>query len=471
MKKEFWFIVGSVEFYGEETLSLVREHAKEMVSYWNEKKLFDCEIILKELGISSENIENLILEANFHKEVQGLVFWMHTFSPAKSWIRGLKKLQKPMLHLATQFNLELPWETIDMDFMNLNQSAHGDREFSFIAKRLNLKNKVIVGHWKDEQVIQEMNQWMNISKTYLLSNRVRIARFGDNMRNVADTEGDKVGALIDLGWDVDYYGIGDLVAEMTKIKEEDINATYKEYLSLYDVSEDDLQSEHFVNHVKEQAKMELALEKFLAEKNYQAFTSNFEDLHGLRQLPGLAVQRLMEKGYGFAGEGDWKTAGLVYLLKQLSNNKETGFMEDYTYNLNSKNPYIMGAHMLEVDPGLSSEKPKLKVAPLGIGGKEDPARLVFGGKAGEGTVTCMIHTGDKYEIIINEVEGIASKSNDAPNLPIGQVLWKPKPNFKEGVQKWLELGGGHHTVYSLSLSSDILIELCNMLNIKWTLVK
>ena len=471
MNSEFWFIVGSVEFYGEETLSDVRKHAREMVDFWNDNNIFDYPVKLKELGISSANIQELVLEANYRKEVKGIIFWMHTFSPAKSWIRGLKKLQKPMLHLATQFNLELPWQEIDMDFMNLNQSAHGDREFSFVNKRLNLNNKIVVGFWKDEKVIKQMNQWMRIAKTADVSETIRIVRFGDNMRNVADTEGDKVSALIDLGWEVDYYGVGDLVEEMRQVSTKDIDRVYQEYLEIYTVSDEDMKSEYFQEHTKEQAKMEIALENFFIKHNYHAFTSNFEDLHGLKQLPGLAVQRLMAKGYGFAGEGDWKTAGLTYLFKQLANNQETGFMEDYTYNLVENDQYIMGAHMLEVDPVLSSEIPQLKVAPLGIGGKEDPASVVFGGKAGKGTVSCMIHNGISYELIINEIEAIECKAEDSPNLPVACVLWKPKPDFNDGVKNWLEAGGGHHTVYSLTLTSEVITELCDLLNIKWTLIK
>ncbi|MFI3618634.1 MULTISPECIES: L-arabinose isomerase [Enterococcus] len=471
MKSEFWFIVGSVEFYGKETLSQVKAHAEEMVDYWNKNKSFEFPVKLKELGISSKNIEDLVLEANYRKEVKGLIFWMHTFSPAKSWVRGLKKIQKPMLHLATQFNQELPWKTIDMDFMNLNQSAHGDREFSFINMRLNLKNKIVVGYWQDKSVIDKVNHWMQVAETTAVSENIRIARFGDNMRNVADTEGDKVSALIDLGWEVDYYGVGDLVTEMEMVTKEEIDNVYQEYLLEYEVEEEDLKSDYFIEHTKEQAKMEIALENFLTKYNYQGFTSNFEDLHGLKQLPGLAVQRLMAKGYGFAGEGDWKTAALTYLLKHLAKNDQTGFMEDYTYNLMNGDQYIMGAHMLEVDPVLASEKPLLKVAPLGIGGKEDPARVVFGGKAGKGTVACMVHTGTEYEVIINEVEAIECKASDSPNLPVACVLWKPLPSFEQGVQKWLEAGGGHHTVYSLSLTSEQITDLCDLLNIKWTLIK
>ncbi|MBV7391313.1 MULTISPECIES: L-arabinose isomerase [Enterococcus] len=471
MQNEFWFIVGSVEFYGEEALSHVRAHAEEMVDYWNSNQVFEFPVKLKELGISSSNIENLVLEANYRKEVKGVIFWMHTFSPAKSWVKGLKKLQKPMLHLATQYNEELPWQTIDMDFMNLNQSAHGDREFSFINKRLDMKNKIVVGYWQDETVIEQINCWMNLAETTAVSENIRIARFGDNMRNVADTEGDKVSALIDLGWEVDYYGVGDLVAEMEQVSTAEIDQVYQEYLTEYEISDENKQSEFFEEHTKEQAKMEIALEKFLIKNNYQGFTSNFEDLHGLKQLPGLAVQRLMVKGYGFAGEGDWKTAALTYLLKHLAKNNQTGFMEDYTYNLNKNNEYIMGAHMLEVDPVLANEKPILEVAPLGIGGKEDPARLVFGGKAGSGTVTCMIHNGNEYEIIINKIEAINCKAADSPNLPVACVLWKPLPDFSQGVRKWLEAGGGHHTVYSLALNAEQITDLCDLLNLKWTLIK
>ncbi|MDQ0204625.1 L-arabinose isomerase [Pectinatus haikarae] len=469
MKKEFWFVVGSVEFYGENNLAEVRAHARAMADFWNEKNCFPYTIVLTELGISSANISDLVREANYRTNVAGIILWMHTFSPAKSWIAGLKKLQKPMLHLATQFNESVPWETIDMDFMNLNQSAHGDREFAFINRRLNKKNKIVAGYWRDSSVLNEMSSWMNTANTFQECEVVKIARFGDNMRNVADTEGDKVSAQIQMGWSTDYYGIGDLVEVVNKVSSNEVEKLFRIYKNIYEFDFGKNDKLFFEEHVKEQARIEIALRQFLTERNYQAFTTNFEDLHGMRQLPGLAVQRLMAEGFGFAGEGDWKTAALDYVLKILSGNQKTGFMEDYTYNFSPGNEYIVGAHMLEVDPTLAAEKPKVVVAPLGIGGREDPARLVFNGCQGKGVVASIIHLGNSYELIINEIAAQKCEK-ESPKLPVAKVIWKPMPSFKEGVKKWLEVGGGHHTVYSLALKSDQIIDLCTLLDLDYKLI-
>lgn len=469
MNKEIWFLVGSVEFYGEEALESVRKQAQEMVAFWNKGKYFPYPIVLQELGISANKIEETIKKANYDNNVLGLMTWMHTFSPAKSWIKGLKILQKPLLHIATQFNEEVPWESIDMDFMNLNQSAHGDREFGFICKRLEIPRSVVVGHWQDLEVIQEVSQWLKLIQTKAFSEQIRVARFGDNMRNVADTEGDKVAAAIQFGWTVDYYGIGDLVNLINQIPETEVDELFELYQTEYKFEQQENTWADYVKAIKEQGRIELALRKFLIENNYQAFTTNFEDLHGMNQLPGLAVQRLMAEGYGFAGEGDWKTAALVAILKVLANQNETGFMEDYTYNLKNKQEYIVGAHMLEVDPTLAKDQPTVIVSPLGIGNRADPARLVFSGKAGEGIVCSMIHLNQGYQLIINEIEALEIKS-DAPKLPVGRVAWRPKPNFKKGVKKWLEAGGGHHTVYSLALTVEELVALCQIIKLDYQLI-
>lgn len=469
-EKEFWFIVGSQHLYGEETLRQVREHASKIVAGLNKYGKLPYPLIFKQVATTSEEITAVMKEVNYQDKVAGVITWMHTFSPAKMWIQGTKILQKPLLHFATQFNIEIPWQTIDMDFMNLNQSAHGDREYGFINARLRKNNKIVVGHWKDESIQREISEWMVSAVGFIESHHIKVARFGDNMRNVAVTEGDKVEAAIQFGWTVDYYGIGDLVEEMQKVTEDEIQAVYEECKSLYHFDYGENDPEYFTNQVKEQIKIEIGLKNFLQKGGYTAFTTNFEDLHGMKQLPGMAVQRLNIQGYGFAGEGDWKTAALSRLMKIMSQNKATGFMEDYTYNLTEGNEYILQSHMLEVDPTLAETKPQVVVQPLSIGGKEDPARLVFDGKAGKGVVASMLDLGTHYRLMINEVETEVPK-DEAPNLPVARVIWKPYPNFKEGVTKWIEAGGGHHTVVSLSLSVQQMIDWAKMMDLEFVVIK
>lgn len=469
-KKEFWFVVGSQDLYGEETLNQVREQAEKIVEGLNKQANFPYSLILKETVKTAVEIKSVMKEANYQDKVAGVITWMHTFSPAKMWIPGTKLLQKPLLHLATQFNKEIPWETIDMDFMNLNQSAHGDREYGFINARLKKNNKIIVGHWTDEQTQREISDWMVSAVGFIESQNIKVARFGDNMRNVAVTEGDKVEAAIQFGWTVDYFGIGDLVEEMSKVTGDDIQSTYKECQDLYGFDYGNNEPSFFEEQVKEQIKIEIALRKFLESGGYTAFTTNFEDLHGMKQLPGMAVQRLNEEGYGFAGEGDWKTAALDRLMKIMSNNTSTGFMEDYTYNLAEGNEYILQSHMLEVDPTMAGTKPRVVVQPLGIGGKEDPARLVFDGKAGEGVIVSMLDLGTHYRLMINKVEAEVPKEK-APKLPVARVIWKPYPNFKEGVTKWIEAGGGHHSVVSLALSVQQMKDWAKMVDLECVVIK
>lgn len=469
-KKEFWFIVGSQHLYGEETLKQVREQSEEVVNGLNEHGNFPYPLVFKQVVTTAEEIKTVIKEANYQDEVAGIVTWMHTFSPAKLWIPGKKLLQKPLLHLATQHNKEIPWETIDMDFMNLNQAAHGDREYGFINARLNLNNKIVVGHWSTPTVQKEMAEWMVSAVGYIESQNIKVARFGDNMRNVAVTDGDKVEAAIQFGWTVDYFGIGDLVEEMNKVTDEEIAATYEECGQLYDFEYGENDPAYFESHVKEQIKIEIGLRRFLEAGGYTAFTTNFEDLHGMKQLPGMAVQRLNAEGYGFAGEGDWKTAALDRLMKIMANNVSTGFMEDYTYNLADGNEYILQSHMLEVDPTLAESKPRVVVNPLGIGDKEDPARLVFDGKAGGGVVVSMIDLGSHYKLLINQVE-CEVPTVPAPNLPVARVIWKPYPNFKDGVKQWIQVGGGHHTVVSLALSVEQMEDWAKMMKLDYVVIR
>ncbi len=452
-EKEFWFVVGSQHLYGEEALREVKKHAQEMVDELNENGQLPYPIRLQELAVTADTITKIMKEVNYREEVAGVITWMHTFSPAKMWIRGTKLLQKPLLHLATQYNESIPWKTIDMDFKNLNQSAHGDREYGFINARLNKQNKIVVGYWKRPEIQKEIADWMDVAVAYNESFGIKVARFGDNMRNVGVTEGDKVEAQIQFGWTVDYFGIGDLVQVIDRVSDEEVEQLFEEYKELYTFDYGDYEEKTWEEHVKVQAQQEIGIRRFLEEGGYNAFTTNFEDLYGMKQLPGLAVQRLMAEGYGFAGEGDWKTAAIDRLLKIMARGKDTGFMEDYTYELASGQEAILESHMMEVDPTLAATKPRIVVSPLSMGDREDPARLVFDGKAGEGVVVSMADFGTHYKLLINEVEAF-EPTTEAPNLPVARVLWKTKPNFHEGVHSWIQAGGGHHTVVSLNLTTD-----------------
>lgn len=471
LNQEFWFVVGSQHLYGEEALEEVKVHARDMVKKLNDSGKLPYPLVFQEdLAVSADSITKLMKEINYRDEVAGVITWMHTFSPAKMWIRGTKLLQKPLLHLATQYNESIPWSTIDMDFMNLNQSAHGDREYGFINARLKKNNEIVVGHWENNTVQERIGSWMDVAVAYNESFNIKVARFGDNMRNVGVTEGDKVEAQIQFGWTVDYFGIGDLVEVVNQITDEEVNKLFEDYEKLYDFDYTGYDKEIWEKHVKIQARYEIAIKRFLDDGGYTAFTSNFEDLHGMDQLPGLAVQRLMAQGYGFAGEGDWKTAALDRFLKIMSHNQDTGFMEDYTYELGQGQEAILQSHMLEVDPSLAANKPKILVAPLGIGGKEDPARLVFDGKAGEGVVVSMADFGTHYKLLINEVEAF-EPTEDAPQLPVARVMWKVKPNFQEGVKTWIQTGGGHHTVVSLTVISDQVITWAKLVGLDYILIK
>lgn len=469
-QKEFWFVVGSQHLYGEEALQEVRAHAEEMVKSLNDSSALPYPIKLQELAVTPDTITKIMKEVNYRDEVAGVITWMHTFSPAKMWIRGTKLLQKPLLHLATQYNESIPWQTIDMDFMNLNQAAHGDREYGFINARLKKQNKVVVGYWKRSEVQKQIAEWMDVAVAFNESFNIKVARFGDNMRNVAVTEGDKVEAQIQFGWVVDYYGIGDLVQYVDAVKEEEIDALFEEYKELYDFDYGDYAQDKWEAHVKVQARQEIGIRRFLEAGNYNAFSSNFEDLYGMQQLPGLAVQRLMAEGYGFAGEGDWKTAAIDRLMKVMARNENTGFMEDYTYEMAAGQEAILQSHMMEVDPSLANNKPKIVVSPLSMGDREDPARLVFDGKAGAGVVVSMADFGTHYKLLINEVD-LFEPTEAAPKLPVARVMWKPKPDFHEGIKSWIETGGGHHTVVSLNLTSDQIETWAKLVDLEYVTIK
>lgn len=469
-QKEFWFVTGSQHLYGEDVINVVREDSEEIVKGLNDSGKLAYPIRFKEVVKTADEIKHVMKEANYHDEVAGVITWMHTFSPSKMWIPGLKLLQKPLLHLATQYKREIPWDTIDMDYMNTHQSAHGDREHGFITARLKKNNKVVVGHWGSERVQEDVSAWMTSAVGYIESQNIRVARFGDNMRNVAVTEGDKVEAAIQFGWTIDYFGIGDLVAEIKEVTAEEVAAAYEDLEKVADLEVGDNTPEYFKGQVEEQLKIEIALRRFLEKGNYTAFTTNFEDLHGMKQLPGLAVQRLNAEGYGFAGEGDWKTAALDRLMKVMANNDRTGFMEDYTYHLVEGQEVILGSHMLEVDPTLAATRPKVVVQPLGIGDREDPARYVFDGVGGEAVVVSMLDLGTHYRLIINAVEAI-KPDVPAPKLPVARVMWEPKPNFHDGVKAWIEAGGGHHTVISLALTVDQIIDWAKMVDLEYIVIK
>ncbi|MDU2582885.1 MAG: L-arabinose isomerase [Anaerococcus hydrogenalis] len=466
---KFWFVVGSQSLYGEDTLEKVEINAKDIVNNLNDSDFIDEEIIFKSVATTSEEITEIMKEANYKDEVAGVITWMHTFSPAKMWINGTKILQKPLLHFATQYYESIPWENIDMDYMNLHQSAHGDREYGYINARLNKNNKVIFGYWKNEEIQKELSDWMKVAIAYNESQNIKVCRFGDNMRDVAVTEGDKIEAQIKFGWVVDYYAVGDLVKEIEKVTDKETDDLYEEYKQKYNFVYTDENKEYFEESVKYQAKLEIAIERFLLAGGYSAFTTNFEDLYGMKQLPGLAVQRLNEKGYGFAGEGDWKTAALNRMLKIMSGNYATGFTEDYTYELKEGKEAVLEAHMLEVDPTMSKNKPSIVVKPLSIGGKEDPARLIFESKNGKGVVTTISDFGDRFKMLVNEVD-IISVNEKAPNLPVARIYWETKPNLKTVVKKWIKEGGGHHSVVSMGINKDQIIDLAKMFDIQLAII-
>lgn len=469
-EKEFWFITGSQDLYGEDVLKIVGEDSEAIVEGLNASGKLAYPLKFKAVVKTADEIKTIMKEATYQDNVAGVITWMHTFSPSKMWIPGLKHLQKPLLHLATQFGPEIPWATIDMDYMNTHQSAHGDREYGFITARMKKNNKVVVGHWESERVQLELAEWMSSAVGYLESQNIRVARFGDNMRHVGVTEGDKVEAAIQFGWTVDYFGIGDLVAEIATVTAEEIETAYEDLQQTADLEMGDNDPDFYKEHVEEQLKIEIGLRRFLEKGQYNAFTTNFEDLHGMRQLPGLAVQRLNAEGYGFAGEGDWKTAALDRLLKVMANNDRTGFMEDYTYSLVDGKEVILGSHMLEVDPTLAATHPKVVVQPLGIGGKEDPARYVFDGVAGDAVVVSMLDLGTHYRLLINAVTAV-TPDEPAPNLPVARVLWEPKPNFHDGVKRWIEAGGGHHTVISLALTVDQIVDWAKMVDLEYIVIQ
>ncbi|WP_367567300.1 L-arabinose isomerase [Lacrimispora sp.] len=454
---QFWFATGSQDLYGEECLRDVAEHSRIMVERLNACGRLSFEVVLKPVLIDNISIRSLFNQANGDEECAGVITWMHTFSPAKSWILGLQEYRKPLLHLHTQFNREIPYDAIDMDFMNENQSAHGDREFGHMVTRMGIERKVIAGFWDDEKVQDRIGSWMRTAVGIMESSHIRVLRVADNMRNVAVTEGDKVEAQIKFGWEIDAYPVNEIEAYVKDVAAGDISALVEEYYSKYEILLEGRDPQEFKNHVAVQAQIELGFERFLKEKNYQAIVTHFGDLGALKQLPGLAIQRLMEKGYGFGGEGDWKTAAMVRLMKimtaDIKDAKGTSFMEDYTYNLVPGKEGILQAHMLEVCPSIADGKIGIKVNPLSMGQREDPARLVFTAKEGRGVATSLIDLGNRFRLIINTVN-CKKTEQSMPKLPVATAFWTPEPNLTTGAESWILAGGAHHTAFSYDLTAE-----------------
>lgn len=454
---EVWFVTGSQHLYGPDTLRQVAANSKQMAQALSES--LPVQIVFKPVMTDPGAIRDLCLEANRDPKCAGLILWMHTFSPAKMWIGGLTQLRKPILHLHSQFNLELPWNEIDMDFMNLNQAAHGDREAGHLHARLRLHRKVVAGHWSDKLVQREIEQWARVARGWSDLQGARFGRFGDNMREVSVTEGDKVAAEARFGFSVNTYGVGDLVEVINSVSDAEVKQTIDIYQESYEVIGNP-------EAIAVAARQEVGIRKFLSERDLKGFTTTFEDLHGLRQLPGLACQRLMAEGYGFGAEGDWKTAALLRFAKVAADGLSggTSFMEDYTYHLDPKDPLVLGAHMLEICPSIAGQKPRLEVHPLGIGGKEDPARLVFDAQVGPAVNASLVDMGNRFRLIVNEVEAVPCPQ--LPKLPVARALWRCRPDFKTAVSAWIHAGGAHHTVYSNALGSQHFMDFAEMAGIE-----
>lgn len=467
---EAWFVTGSQHLYGPETLKMVEQHANTIARGLSSSAKMAVKVVAKPVMTSSESIYQLCRDAGSSTNCIGVITWMHTFSPARMWIAGLKSLRKPLLHLHTQFNEELPWSTIDMDFMNLNQSAHGDREFGFIGARMRLNRKVVVGHWQHAEVHSEIAAWMRSGCAWHDAQHLKVARFGDNMRNVAVTEGNKVNAQIDLGYTVNGYGVGDLVRCVQQATDAEVNDIMAQYDDAYTIAEPLRKGGCKRQSLVEAARIEIGLRRFLEETGSHAFTDTFEDLHGLSQLPGIAVQRLMADGYGFGAEGDWKTAALVRATKVMSHGLKGGssFMEDYTYHL-TNGAQVLGAHMLEVCPSITNEKPSAEIHPLSIGGKADPIRLVFTAAPGRGVNASMVDMGNRFRLIVNEVN-VIEPQHPLPKLPVARAVWVPEPNLKVAATAWIHAGGAHHTALSCALTPEHLENFAEMAGMECLLI-
>jgi L-arabinose isomerase len=464
---EIWFVTGSQHLYGPETLKQVAVHSQTIAHALDESDAIPAKVVFKPVLTDPSAIRDLCVEANSSKKCAGLILWMHTFSPAKMWIGGLTQLRKPFAHLHTQFNRDLPWAEIDMDFMNLNQAAHGDREAGYLHTRLKLARKVVVGHWEDLEVQARLGAWTRTAKGWHDLQGARFARFGDNMREVSVTEGNKVSAEAQFGFSVNGYGMGDLVQHIDGAPDLDVSHLVAEYEETYDVAPELRKGGSRHESLRDGARIELGIRSFLFEGGFKGYTDTFEDLHGIKQLPGLATQRLMAEGYGFGAEGDWKTCALLRFMKVVADGLSggTSFMEDYTYHLDPSGPRVLGAHMLEICPSIASGKPKLEIHPLGIGGKDDPVRLVFDSPAGPALNASLIDLGTRFRLIVNEVDAVVPP-HPLPNLPVARALWKCKPNFKTAVAAWIYSGGAHHTGYSYAVTTEHLRDFAEIAGIE-----
>ncbi|MBC8003989.1 MAG: L-arabinose isomerase [Verrucomicrobia bacterium] len=464
---EVWFVTGSQDLYGPKVLEQVATNSKEIAAFFNSSSEIPVTIVYKSVMRSPDEITNVCMEANSTKNCVGVITWCHTFSPSKMWINGLKLLNKPMLQLHTQFNKELPWAEIDMDFMNLNQAAHGDREHGFILSRLRKNRKVVVGYWKEEEVQQRIGIWSRAASAWFDMQGAKIARFGDNMREVAVTEGDKVEAQIKFGLSVNTWPVGDIVKIINEVSEQDIDTLVDEYTATYDFDKDALKGGKYHDSVRYQARIEAGIKSFLVKGGFKAFTTTFEDLHGLKQLPGLASQRLMDAGFGFGAEGDWKHAAMVRAVKVMGAGLKGGcsFMEDYTYHLSDKGYKALGSHMLEICPSIADGKAKIEVHPLGIGGKDAPARLVFNTMTGPATCTSLVDMGNRFRMIVHDVECVAPEAK-LEKLPVASALWTPMPNLKEGAAAWIYAGGAHHNAFSQAVTAEYIEDFCEIAGIE-----
>jgi L-arabinose isomerase len=468
---EIWYITGSQHLYGEQALNQVAANSQKIVEELNGSQRLPLKLVFKPTMTGPQEIRALCLAANNASNCAGLILWMHTFSPSKMWIGGLSTLRKPFLHLHTQFNRDLPWNTIDMDFMNLNQAAHGDREAGFIHTRMRLNRKVVVGHWSDEQVQDRIAAWMRVVRAWADWQGAKFVRFDDNMREVAVTEGDKVSAEAKFGYSVDAYGIGDLVECVDGVSDEAVSKLCAEYEERYDVAKELRRTGGRHNSLRDGARIELGLRGFLETYNFKGFTTNFQVLHGLKQLPGLAVQRLMADGYGFGGEGDWKTCALVRAMKVIAGDLPggTSFMEDYTYHLHPDGHLVLGAHMLEVCESIAAGRPSLEVHPLGIGGKEDPVRLVFNAPAGPAINASMVDLGNRFRVIVNEVDAV-QPLEPLPKLPVARAVWKCRPDFKTACAAWIYAGCAHHTGYSYCVTAEHMEDLAEIADVELVVI-
>ncbi|MEN8116226.1 MAG: L-arabinose isomerase [Bacteroidota bacterium] len=468
---EVWFITGSQHLYGPETLKQVDIDSSSIIDGLNASGKLPVKVVFKPVVKTPDEIHQICIQASSDKNCIGLITWMHTFSPAKMWIAGLKALSKPYMHLHTQFNRDIPWGEIDMDYMNLHQSAHGGREYGFINARMRINRKVVVGHWQDESVQDEIAVWCRTAIGWADSQGLKVARFGDNMREVAVTEGDKVEAQIKFGWQISAFGVGDLVNYVDKVTDEEVAELYREYEATYDVAVNCKPGSEYHENVLVQARYEIAMKRFMVDGGFKAFTTNFENLTGLDQLPGLASQRLMAAGYGFGAEGDWKQAALLRIIKTMSIGMKGGssFMEDYTYHLDPVNEAVLGAHMLEICPSIAAKKPRLEVYSLGIGGKDAPARLVFESKAGDAMNVTLIDMGNRFRLIVNTLD-VIEPLEDMPKLPVASAFWKVHPNLKDGAAAWIYAGGTHHSAFTMALTPEYIETLAEYADVEFVVI-